>query len=396
MGTFNRARPLTKERERRPDDGPGARPASVDGISFHVILEFMPRRVIETFSVARLDILDPEGNADEALLPPLSRDDMVRMYELLTLSRTFDSRALSLQREGRIGTYPSILGQEAAQVGSACALEKSDWVFPSFRETGVHITLGYPLSLLFQYWAGDERGLACPEGLNVLPVSVSVGTHIPHAVGVAMAARYRRDRIAAIAYFGDGATSKGDFHEGFNLAGVFRLPVVFICQNNQWAISVPRARQTAAATLAQKAVAYGFEGIQVDGNDVFAVYAATRQALEKARNGGGPSFIECFTYRLSHHTTADDADRYRSAAEVEEWKRRDPIARLRLFMEKRGIWSEAYQRELDERARGMIDAAVRSAETALPPQGRDIFTTVFRQPTPRQAKEMEGLEDAGM
>ncbi|MRR33522.1 pyruvate dehydrogenase (acetyl-transferring) E1 component subunit alpha [bacterium] len=354
----------------------------------------MPRTVIETFSVKRLDILDVEGTVDEALMPPLSRDDIIRLYELLILSRTFDDRALSLQREGRIGTYPSILGQEAAQVGSAYALEKSDWVFPSFRETGMHITMGYPLPLLFQYWSGDERGLACPEGLNILPVSVSVGTHIPHAVGAAMAARYRKDRIAVAAYFGDGATSKGDFHEGFNMAGVFRLPVVFICQNNQWAISVPLARQTAAATLAQKALAYGFEGIQVDGNDVFAVYAATRQALERARSGGGPTFIECFTYRLSHHTTADDADRYRSAAEVTEWKKRDPLERLRLYMDKRGFWSEGYQRELDERARGIIDAAVRTAESAAPPQGRDIFVSVFDQCTPRQTRDMEGVKDA--
>ncbi len=355
----------------------------------------MPRTVIETFSVTRLDILDAEGNVDEALLPPLSSDDMVRMYELLVLSRTFDDRALSLQREGRIGTYPSILGQEAAQVGSAFALEQGDWVLPSFRETGVHITLGYSPALLFQYWAGDERGLACPEGLNVLPVSVSVGTHIPHAVGIAMAARYRRDRVAVVAYFGDGATSKGDFHEGFNMAGVFRPPVVFICQNNQWAISVPRTRQTAAATLAQKAIAYGFEGIQVDGNDVFAVYAATRRALERARSGGGPTFIECFTYRLSHHTTADDADRYRSASEVEEWKKRDPQERLRRYLEKLGYWSEGYQRELDERARGIIDAAVRAAEAAPLPDRRDIFTTVFEGLTPSQARELEVLHDAG-
>ena len=253
----------------------------VDASFFPAILVDMPTTVIETFSVTRLDILDTEGNADESLLPTLSREDTLRLYELMVLSRAFDGRALSLQREGRIGTYPSILGQEAAQVGSAFALEKGDWVFPSFRETGMHISRGYPLDLLFRYWAGDERGLVSPAGLNILPVCVSVGTHIPHAVGAAMAARYRKDPVAVVAYFGDGATSKGDFHEGFNMAGVFRLPVVFICQNNQWAISVPRDRQTAAATLAQKAIGYGFEGIQVDGNDVFAVYAATRQALER-------------------------------------------------------------------------------------------------------------------
>lgn len=355
----------------------------------------MPRSVIETFPVTRLDILDAEGNADESLLPPLSREDTLRLYELLVLSRAFDGRALSLQREGRIGTYPSILGQEAAQVGSAFALEKSDWVFPSFRETGMHVAMGYPLDLLFRYWAGDERGLVTPEGLNILPVCVSVGTHIPHAVGVAMAARYRKDPIAAVAYFGDGATSKGDFHEGFNMAGVYRLPVVFICQNNQWAISVPRGRQTAAATLAQKAIAYGFEGVQVDGNDVFAVYDATRQALERARSGGGPTFIECFTYRISHHTTADDADRYRSAGEVEEWKKRDPIERLRRFLEKRGFWTVEYQRELEHRTRETIDQAVREAESAAPAERREIFLSVFEKRTPRQIREMKGGDDAG-
>jgi len=362
----------------------------------HAMIEVMPETIIKTFSVTRLDILDPDGTADESLLPRLSREDTLRLYELLFLSRAFDGRALNLQREGRIGTYPSILGQEAAQVGSAFALEKSDWVFPSFRETGMQITLGYPLDLLFRYWAGDERGLLCPEGLNVLPVSVSVGTHIPHAVGAAMAARYRGDPVAAVAYFGDGGTSKGDFHEGFNIAGVFRLPVVFICQNNQWAISMPRSRQTASDTLAQKAIAYGIEGIQVDGNDVFAVYSATRQALERARGGGGPTFIECFTYRISHHTTADDADRYRSSAEVEEWKHRDPLERLRRFLEKRGDWSKDYQSELEKRTRETIDQAVRDAESAPPPERSEIFRTVFESCTPRQTRDLEVSADADL
>lgn len=360
------------------------------------MIEVMPETIINTFSVTRLDILDPEGNADELLLPGLSREDTLRLFELLFLSRAFDGRALNLQREGRIGTYPSILGQEAAQVGSAFALEKSDWVFPSFRETGVQITLGYPLDLLFRYWAGDERGLLCPDGLNVLPVSVSVGTHIPHAVGAAMAARYRGDQVAAVAYFGDGATSKGDFHEGFNIAGVYRLPVVFICQNNQWAISVPRSRQTASATLAQKAIAYGIEGIQVDGNDVFAVYSATRQALERARSGGGPTFIECFTYRISHHTTSDDADRYRSSAEVDDWLQRDPLERLRRFLEKRGYWSKDYQAELEKRTRETIDQAVRDAESAPPPERSEIFRTVFESCTPRQNRDLEVSADADL
>ena len=370
------------------------RSAIVDGEMLHDMIEVMPETIITTFSVTRLDILDSEGNADEALLPGLSREDVLRLYELLVLSRAFDGRALNLQREGRIGTYPSILGQEAAQVGSAFALEKSDWIFPSFRETGVHVTMGYPLDLLFRYWAGDERGLLCPEGLTILPVAVSVGTHIPHAVGAAMAARYRGDPTAVVAYFGDGATSKGDFHEGFNMAGVFQLPVVFICQNNQWAISVPRSRQTAAATLAQKAFAYGFEGVQVDGNDVFAVYSATRKALERARSGGGPTFIECFTYRISHHTTADDADRYRNSEEVAEWKKRDPLERLRRYLEKRGYWSTDYQRELEKRTRETIDQAVREAESAAPPERSDIFRSVFESCTPRQTRDLEVTADA--
>ena len=271
----------------------------------------MPEKVIESFHVKRLDILDERGDVDESLMPPLSEKEITRMYELLVLSRTYDHYALSLQREGRLGTFPSILGQEASQIGSAFAVEKTDWVFPSFREMGVYITLGYPMHMLFQYWIGDERGFRIPDELNIFPLCVPVGTQIPHAVGAAMAAKYRGDKIAVITYFGDGGTSEGDFHEGFNIAGVFKLPVVFICQNNQWAISVPREKQTASKTLAQKAFAYGFEGIQVDGNDVFAVYKATKEALEKAKKGNGPSFIECFTYRMSDHTTADDASRYR-------------------------------------------------------------------------------------
>jgi pyruvate dehydrogenase E1 component alpha subunit len=351
----------------------------------------MTEQIIESFNVRRLEVLDPLGNADKALLPPLSGDEIRKMYEYLVLSRAFDERALTLQREGRIGTYPSILGQEAAQVGSAFAVAKEDWIFPSFREMAVHITLGYPIPLLFRYWAGDERGLRTPDALNIFPVCVSVGTHLPHAVGAALAARIRGDRIAVAAYFGDGATSKGDFHEGLNMAGVFGLPVVFICQNNQWSISLPVKRQTAAKTLAQKAWAYGFEGIQVDGNDVFAVYRATRNALEKARQGGGPTFIECLTYRLADHTTADDASRYRPASEVEEWRQRDPLLRLRRFMEQNGQWTENDEKTAWEQARATIDEAVREAESALPPDAKDMFDYVSANLSPRQKRQQENL-----
>lgn len=348
----------------------------------------MPVKTIESCNITRLDILNEAGEADEALTPQLSDEQIKEIHALLVLCRTFDHRALNLQREGRIGTYASMLGQEASQVGSAFAMEKSDWAFPSFREMGVYITRGYPPYMLFQYWSGDERGLRTPDDLNIFPVSIPVGTHIPHASGAAIAAKYRKDKVASVAYFGDGGTSEGDFHEALNFAGVFKAPAVFICQNNQWAISVPRERQTAARTLAQKAVAYGFEGIQVDGNDVFAVYKATRDALDKAKKGGGPTLIECYTYRMSDHTTADDASRYRNKEEIEKWTAKDPILRLELFMEKKGIMTEEYRKATQDAATQKVDEAVKKAESVEHPNPGDMITFTYAKPTQRQKKEM--------
>lgn len=351
----------------------------------------MPEIIIEKFDIKHLAILNEKGDIDTALMPSLSDPDIKKIYELLVLSRTFDHHALSLQREGRLGTYASILGQEASQIGSAFAADKPDWIFPSFREMGVYIAMGYPLHMLFQYWSGDERGMKTPDDLRIFPLCVPVGTQIPHAVGAAMAAKYKKDRSAVICYFGDGGTSEGDFHEGMNMAGVFKLPVVFICQNNQWAISVPRERQTASKTLAQKAFAYGFEGIQVDGNDVFAVYKATKDALQKARDSGGPTLIECFTYRMSDHTTADDASRYRSKEDVEMWKPKDPVLRLKLFMEKKGLWTEQYQKDVEEKAKAIVDGAVKTAESIEPQNPKDMFKYTYGSQTPRQIKEMQEL-----
>lgn len=349
----------------------------------------MAEKIIESFQVKRLEILNEKGDADESLMPSLSDTDIRRIYELLILARIFDQHAIKLQREGRLGTYAPILGQEASQICSSFPLKKSDWVFPSYRESGVYIALGYPLHMILQYWAGDERGLKTPDDLNIFPISIPVGTQVPHAVGVAIAAKYRKDKIAAVAYFGDGGTSKGDFHEGLNMAGIFKLPVVFICQNNQWAISLPREKQTAAKTIAQKAYAYGIEGIQVDGNDVFAVYKATEYALSKAREDHGPTLIECITYRISDHTTADDASRYRSKEELEIWKAKDPIKRLILFMEKKGLWSEQYQKDIEEKAKSTIDEAVKITEATEPPKPGEMFTYIYEKLTQRQIKEMK-------
>ncbi len=349
----------------------------------------MPEKILDSFTVKRLDILDEKGNADEALMPSISNEDIRRFYEMMLLARTFDQRALNLQREGRIGTYASIFGQEASQIGSALALERTDWVFPSFRENGVYIALGHPPYKILQYWGGDERGLVTEKGLNIFPVCIPVATHVPHAAGAAMAVKYRGDEAAVVAYFGDGGTSEGDFHEGLNFAGTFRLPAVFICQNNQWAISVPRERQTAAGTIAQKAIAYGIEGIQVDGNDIFAVYKATRQALERAKKGKGPTLIECFTYRMSDHTTADDASRYRTKEEVDLWKSRDPLLRLKLFMEKKDLWTEEYQKEAEAKARSAVDEAEKKAESVERPDPRDMFNYTYGKLTQRQQQELK-------
>ncbi len=352
----------------------------------------MTERVLHTFESRFLQIVDESGNADdESLMHSISDDLIKKAFESIVMARTFNGRALNLQREGRIGTYASLYGQEASQIGSALAIEKDDWVVPSFREMGVYLTLGYPIWLLLRYWAGDERGMKVPEGLNILPVCVPVGSQIPHATGVAWAMKLKGHNTAAVCYFGDGGSSRGDFHEALNMAGVFKLPAVFICQNNQWAISVPRKRQTAAETISQRAFSYGFDGIQVDGNDVFAVYKATRDALEKARRGEGPTLIECFTYRLDDHTTADDASRYRSAEEVEEWKKKEPLIRLRLLMEKRGLWTQGYEDDVTEKARVLVDEAIIKAEEYPPPEPRDIILYTNAEPTPRQLKELDRL-----
>ena len=241
----------------------------------------MPLKTLQKFSVSFLSILNEKGRCDERLKPRLSPKELRAMYEMMVLTRAFDEKAFKLQRQGRLGTYASVRGQEAAQIGSAFALQDSDWVFPAFRENGVFLAKGFPMEMLYQYWGGDERGMKIPDRFNFFTVAVPVGTQTLHAVGCAMAATYKKEKSAVIVYLGDGATSEGDFHEAMNFAGTFKAPVVFLCQNNQWAISLPVSRQTAAETLAQKALAYGFDGIRVDGNALFAVYKGTNERLHK-------------------------------------------------------------------------------------------------------------------
>src|SRR3989338_4671175 len=240
----------------------------------------MPRESMK-FEIEIFSVLDENGHADEKLMPKLSEHEIKAMYEAMLLGRMLDDRILKLQREGRCGTYASSLGQEASQVGSAFALQESDWMFPYFREIGAHIVRKMPLANYLMYWMGDERGMKIPENINDFMICVPVSTQVLHAVGAAFAMKHGKKNSAVLVYLGDGATSEGDFHEGMNFAGVFRLPVVFVCQNNQYAISIPVEKQTASKTLAQKAIAYGFPGIKVDGNDIMAVYAATKNEVEK-------------------------------------------------------------------------------------------------------------------
>jgi pyruvate dehydrogenase E1 component alpha subunit len=336
----------------------------------------MPRTPLEPrFAVEYLSILDSDGNLDGALEPDIPAPTLKAFWRAMVLARRLDERMLRLQRQGRIGTFAPLKGQEAAQVGSVATLERSDWMVPSFRETAAMLWRGWPIEKLLLYFAGFIEGGPPAADQHDLPICIPVATQLPHAVGLAYAAQYRGDERVVLAYFGDGATSEGDFHEAMNVAGVWHVPVVFLCQNNQWAISVPLKKQTHSRTLAQKALAYGMPGIQVDGNDVLAVYAATREAVDRARRGDGPTLIECVTYRLAMHTTADDPSKYRSEEEVREWERKDPLSRFRLYLEKKNLLDEGVEQQVDEE----IAAAVKRFESAGPVSPLTIFDHVYAE-----------------
>jgi 2-oxoisovalerate dehydrogenase E1 component subunit alpha len=284
--------------------------------------------------------------------------ELVRTYRAMVLTRTFDAKAVALQRTGRLGTFASSLGQEAVGVGIGTAMRAEDVLVPSFREQGAMFVRGVTPTELLLYWGGDERGSDFAAARHDFPVCVPIGTQVPHATGVALAMQLRHEPRVAVAAFGDGATSRGDVYEAMNLAGARRLPVVFVIDNNQWAISVPRSVQSGAETLAQKAIAAGFVGEQVDGDDVVAVRAVVGDAVERARAGDGPTLVEAITYRLADHTTADDASRYRSDGEVSGHWRLEPVARLRDLLVARGEWGRDREEELLADCGATIDAAV--------------------------------------
>ncbi|MDY6789418.1 MAG: pyruvate dehydrogenase (acetyl-transferring) E1 component subunit alpha [Candidatus Nanohaloarchaea archaeon] len=359
----------------------------------------MPRETKFEGKVEHLQILDKDGEVDEELEPDLSEDELKEMYWYMILARVYDEKAIKLQRQGRFGTYAPCKGQEAAQVGSAYAMdEKDDWMFPAFRETAAYFVRGFPIWKLTQYWQGDERGSAFEETPQNFMVSIPVGSQVPHAVGAAWASKKKGDKVASLVYFGDGATSEGDFHEGMNFAGNFEVPCVFVCQNNQYAISLPRNEQTGSETLAQKALAYGFKGIQVDGNDILAMWKATKEALEEARKNNRPTMIEAVTYRRQDHTTADDASRYRDEEEVEYWKERDPVDRFETYLKEKGIADDEWFEEKKEEAREKVSEAVDKAEEVEEPDISDIFDYHYEETPPvleKQKKDLEAVEGSG-
>jgi pyruvate dehydrogenase E1 component alpha subunit len=358
-------------------------------------MEEVPMSLFEDYHPLKgkmFQMMKPDGTLLPEAKAPLHDQETFGLYKKMLFIRLADQRALMLQRQGRMGTYAPIWGQEACQVGSAAVLQKGDWVFPAFRELGATLMMGVPLKTFLLYWMGNEEGSRSPEGINVLPVSIPVGTHPLHAVGVAWAGKLKGDKIVTVAYFGDGATSKGDFHEAMNFAGVFKAPTIFFCQNNQFAISVPRKIQTASQTIAQKAVAYGVDGIQVDGNDLFAVYTATKEAVEKARSGEGPTLIEGVTYRFGPHTTADDPTKYRKDQEIEPWKPLDPMVRLKLYLKERGLWNEEVEQKIIEEAQKEIDQVVKDAEAVPVPEVEEIFKYVFEEMTPQLKEQLEYLK----
>jgi pyruvate dehydrogenase E1 component alpha subunit len=321
----------------------------------------------------------------------MADDILIRMYEEMVQLRQFDRRSVSLQRAGRIGTYPPLEGQEACQVGSTLALRKQDFVVPTYRDYGAMILHGVPMEHILLYWNGRAEGCVIPNGVNVFPIAVPIATQLPHAAGIAWAAKLRGQDQIALGFFGDGASSEGDFHEAMNFAGVFHLPVIYFCENNQYAISVPYARQTATATIAEKAAAYGVEGVRVNGSDAIEVYRTVRRAVQKAAQGGGPTLIEALTYRYGAHTTSDDPTKYRTAQEGEAWKARDPIMTLQSQLLAWGLWDDTREQDLQTRIDAEISSAIAKMEAAAPPSPEDLFQHVYARPTKRLLEQQAEL-----
>jgi pyruvate dehydrogenase E1 component alpha subunit len=355
----------------------------------------MPKKEIDLeYKIEHLSILNQDGELDSELEPDIPDDLLVKMHRMMLLTRRFDERMLNLQRQGKMGTFAPIKGQEASQIGAVAAMEENDWLVPSFREMAAEVWRGKRMEDILLVYAGFNEGGFIPEKSHSLPVCIPVGTQLLHAAGLAYAVKYKKENNVVIVFFGDGATSEGDFHESLNFAGVFQIPTLFICQNNHWAISIRRSKQTRSKTIAQKALAYGMRGIQVDGNDVLAVYSATKDAADRARSGKGPTLIECVTYRMSVHTTADDPSKYRDEKEVKEWEARDPIIRFQKYLKNKNLLSDNDIEKLEEEVKSEIKNVIKTWEDKMKEMGdpADMFTFQYAQMPPHLVSQKEEME----
>ncbi len=356
----------------------------------------MPVKTVFETKIQHVSILDENGNFDEKLGADLIPDeDVVAMYRHMMICRRFDKIAFKLQRSGRMGTYPENRGQEVPSLSAAYVLQKKDWLVTCYRENAGLFWRGLPMEKILLHWMGDERGNYIDE-CNVTPLAIAIGSQMLHAAGLAWSSKYRGDGAIACTFFGDGATSEGDFHEAANFAANLSLPVVFVCQNNGWAISTPTKLECSAPTVAQRGVAYGMECIQVDGNDLFAMVKVLKYAVNTAREKNRPVFIEALTYRLGDHTTADDARRYRNAEELAMWEKRDPMIRLRNYLEQKDLWSQENEDEQVEHAETVVAAVVKNAEEIDAPTTNDMFDSMFIGLSPELQKQRKTLRTSSL
>ncbi len=316
----------------------------------------------------------------------LGESDLLELYRRMVLLRTYDERSVVFHRQGRIGTYAIFWNHEAIQVGATYALSDDDWIFPSYRESAIGLVRDMPVETVLQWWRGHPSGWWNPADWNVASICVPIATHVPHAAGLAWGKKLKGEDVVAMAFFGDGATSEGSFHEGINFAAVMGAPAVFVCNNNQWAISTPVEAQTRAETLADKAIGYGMPGVRVDGLDVLAVWEAAAEAVERARAGGGPTLIEAVHYRVAPHATADDPSPYIDPVRVEEERSRECLAQYAAYLRRLGVLTEAIEDETRAAAEAALRAGIAAAEAERPPSEELVFSNVYASPPPNMRR----------
>ncbi|MSR39778.1 MAG: pyruvate dehydrogenase (acetyl-transferring) E1 component subunit alpha [Planctomycetes bacterium] len=349
-----------------------------------------------------LTIIDRDGKTQKGEDPNLPPEELKRLYRLMVHTRLLDERGLALQRQGRIGFYLQATGQEASHIGAAYALKDSDWLFPAYRQPGILQLRGVDLEKVVSEWFGNDgdtsKGRQMPvhysyREINFVSISSPIGTQLTHAAGAGMAAKFRGDDTVFMTFCGDGGTSSNDFHSGLNFAAVYKAPVVFVVENNGWAISVPQRSQTSSESMAIKAQAYGMPGIRVDGNDILAVYRVCKEAVDRARKGDGPTLVETVTYRMASHSSSDDAVRYRDAKEYEVWQKKDPIARFQLYLKHKKLWNAAFETEVLESGKAQITAAVIKAEARPNLPASSMFDDVYMNLTPQLKAQRQELMD---